>query len=823
MKKYLLAACMLSLSLSWAQETFPVNGMHEKPGTIHAFTNAHIVQNHKDVVENGTLIIQDDKIIGVGSVLNIPKGAIVHDVKGKYIYPSFIDLYSDYGMPEVKRAKWDPKPQATSNTEGAYAWNQALKPEYSAANHFISDDKKAKKLRAAGFGVVLSHHMDGIARGTGAVVSLADAVEQKSLISDRAAAFFSFKKGSSRQQYPSSLMGSIALLRQTGYDADWYKHQKNVTEKNLSLEAWNRNEDLPQIFEAGDYLSSLRADKIGDEFAKQFIFIGSGDEYKRAKDVFNLYGSFVLPLDFPKAYDVEDPWDADLVSLESMKHWEMAPYNPAILDKRKVEFTFTAKGNKHFLKHLRLAVEKGLSKETALKALTITPAKLLQMEDQLGSIAKGKMANFILCSGDLFDDKFEIYENWVQGKSHTVKDFDAINIAGDYDLQLDSIVALNIKGEGSAPKAKIVINDSTNIEVSLKVDGNLMSFNFYEKETGNWTFTGYKADSIWKGTGSNPAGEQVAWSLRKKEPAAAEAEKEETVETKEKKRKKDRAALPKVSYPSMAYGWTEAPKEAAVVFRNATVWTNEEEGILTETDVAISRGQIIAIGENLNPSEVFLKWKGSVDEVDATGMHITSGIIDEHSHIAISKGVNEGSQAVTAEVSIADVINSDDVNIYRQLAGGVTAAQLLHGSANPIGGQSGIIKLRWGNTPEDMKFKEAPGFIKFALGENVKQSNWGDFNTIRYPQTRMGVEQIYYDNFIRAKEYEQDWKKWGSLGLRKRHSANPPRRDLELQILVEILNQKRFVTCHSYIQSEINMLMHVADSMGFRMNTFTHI
>ena len=136
-------------------------------------------------------------------------------------------------------------------------------------------------------------------------------------------------------------------------------------------------------------------------------------------------------------------------------------------------------------------------------------------------------------------------------------------------------------------------------------------------------------------------------------------------------------------------------------------------------------------------------------------MHLTTGIIDEHSHIAISRGVNEGGQTVSAEVSIADVVNPDDINIYRQLAGGVTAAQLLHGSANTIGGQSALVKLKWGFSPDEMLIPNAPKFIKCALGENVKQANWGDFNTVRFPQTRMGVEQVFYDGFKYFPENEK--------------------------------------------------------------------
>jgi imidazolonepropionase-like amidohydrolase len=204
-------------------------------------------------------------------------------------------------------------------------------------------------------------------------------------------------------------------------------------------------------------------------------------------------------------------------------------------------------------------------------------------------------------------------------------------------------------------------------------------------------------------------------------------------------------------------------------------------------------------------------------------MHLTPGIIDEHSHIAISRGVNESGQANSAEVSIGNVVNSNDINIYRQLSGGVTTSQLLHGSANPIGGQSALIKLKWGTTPDEMNIDSAKGHIKFALGENVKQSNWGDSKTERFPQTRMGVEQKFYDDFFRAKEYGDNWKLYNSKNSRDKKLATAPRRDLELDALVEILNEERFITCHSYVQSEINMLMHVADSMGFKINTFTHI
>ncbi|NND10815.1 MAG: amidohydrolase, partial [Flavobacteriaceae bacterium] len=270
---------------------------------------------------------------------------------------------------------------------------------------------------------------------------------------------------------------------------------------------------------------------------------------------------------------------------------------------------------------------------------------------------------------------------------------------------------------------------------------------------------------------------------------------------KKKDEKKDMPKMLPLTYPNGAYGFTSQPRQETILFQNATVWTNENEGVLENTDVLIKNGKISKIGKNLSTS--------GAKVVDATGKHVTSGIIDEHSHIAASS-INEGGQNSSAEVSIEDVIDAEDVDIYRNLAGGVTSMQILHGSANPIGGRSAIIKLKWGASPQEMIYNNSPKFIKFALGENVKQSNWQSFG--RFPQTRMGVEQLYVDYFSRAKEYD---------ALKK--SGKPYRKDTELEVLAEILNKERFISCHSYVQSEINMLMKVAEQFNFNINTFTHI
>ncbi|HZI53115.1 MAG TPA: amidohydrolase [Chitinophagaceae bacterium] len=268
-------------------------------------------------------------------------------------------------------------------------------------------------------------------------------------------------------------------------------------------------------------------------------------------------------------------------------------------------------------------------------------------------------------------------------------------------------------------------------------------------------------------------------------------------------------------YPFEPFGWEEGlqPKQETILIKNATVWTNEREGVIQNADVLIKNGKVAAVGKNLSDA--------SARVIDGSAKHVTPGIIDEHSHIATAS-VNEGGQSVTSEVRIGDNLNPDDINIYRQLGGGVTSSHILHGSANVIGGQTQLIKMRWGANAEDLKFQNWPGQIKFALGENVKRSNFQGSNN-RYPDTRMGVEQLLVDAFTRAKDYQRAWKEYDANKNKKGTVTPVPRRDLELDALVEILNNKRFITCHSYVQSEITGAIEVANRMGYKYNTFTHI
>lgn len=828
MKRIFLVLFLFSVCIgAKAQETFVTNGTKNKIQNYYVFKNATIFKDYQTKIENGVLIIKEGKIVEVGDAasVKIPANAVVYDVKGKFIYPSLIDIYSDYGMPKVEK---DGKPnfqqQFDTKNKGAYNWNQAVHPEIESGQLFTIDNKKAEELRKLGFGTVLTHQQDGIVRGTSALVTLSDGLANEIMINEKVASHFSFDKGTSTQDYPGSLMGTIALIRQTYYDVDWYFNNKKLPEYNISLARMVENWELPSIFEVKDKLDILRADKIGDEFEMQYIFKGVGDEYERITEIKATGGKLIVPVNYPEAYDVADPYEAMLVPFRDLKSWELAPYNLGIIAKNQVEFSITTSGlkdRKDFFANLRKAIKNGLSEQDALKALTFSPASFINAYETVGSLEKDKFANFIITSSNLFDEKNVLYENWIRGKKFMINDYNIIDVRGDYHLKIqDKIYELSVKGEVEKPSGEIKLvtkNDSagfdtTKISVTIKVqDHNItLSFNPKDEFSKNMIrLSGYVNHNsvIWEGKGQLSNGDWLSWSSIKGDTFKDKKD--------EKKEKQDSLVVPKMYLPNMAYGFDSIPKAKTLLIKNTTVWTNEKDGILKNTDVLLKDGKIAQIGKNLTAD--------SAEVVDGTNKHLTSGIIDEHSHIAIKGGVNECTQAVTAEVSIADVLDCDDINIYRQLAGGVVAAQLLHGSCNPIGGQSALIKLRWGSSPEEMKIKDTHGFIKFALGENVKQSNWGPFNRSRFPQTRMGVEQVYFDAFIRAKEYQKEWDKFALLTPTQKANIVAPRIDLEMETVNEILNKERFISCHSYVQSEINMLMHVGDSMGFRVNTFTHI
>ena len=794
-----------------AQEYFPNNeGVQNKNNNYVVFTNAKIYVTPTQIIEKGSLLIQNGKVIGAGNNISIPKNCTTINLEGKSIYPSFIDIYTDFG---IEKPTNNSKPGGLlydTKREGFY-WNENIRPEVNAYENFKYDQTKATELLKAGFGVVGTHVQDGIARGTGTLIALNNSDRSNRLLSNKITNHFGFTRSvATNQAYPSSLMGMMALLRQMYLDKNWYKNGNSKT-KDLSLEVLINNEKLVQIFTSEDKLNSLRASKLGKEFGLNYVLKGAGNEFERIEEIKKTNSKFIIPINFPEAYDVSNPYQADQMDLSTLRFWNQAPTNLKVLSDNNIEFALTTDKLKKlddFRTNLLKAIKYGFDKTKALEALTTIPASILGKSAKIGSLKNGSFANFVITSGPIFDEKTILYENWVQGTKFVVNDITAKDIRGNYNLTIENdTYKWKIDGEIAAPKSEITTANNKKISSKLVVANNWITALIKSKDTIKTSFTrltGFVENTqTLSGKAILPNGTEIKWSATKTSPFVAVIDSS----------KVEKPNVIPVTFPNIAFGNTQKPTQQTILFKNATVWTNEKEGILQETDVLVKNGKIATIGKNISDTSATI--------IDAKGKHLTSGIIDEHSHIAISRGVNEGGHNSSAEVTIQDVVNSEDINIYRDLAGGVTTSQLLHGSANAIGGRSAIVKWKWGLSPEELLYENQPQFIKFALGENPKQSNWGNINPTRFPQSRMGVEQVFTDYFQRAKEYDEAWRKYNSNS--KKDKTKAPRVDLELQTIAEIINKQRFITCHSYVQSEILMLMNVAEKFNFKVNTYTHI
>lgn len=810
-------------SLTWADQTTPVRGLHQYDPNLIAFTNATIIPEPGKKIESATLVIENGLIKNVAKGLRAPAGARVIDATGYTIYPGFIDPYSNYGVTKPEQSgplTRGQMPQYSNAREGGNAsnaaihaeknWYESAKPNKSEANRYID----------LGFTAVQTARLDGIFRGRAATLSLADKIPNDILYQPKARHFASFDKGSSKQQYPSSLMGSVALIRQALSDAAWYKEAYGLTSSNGAVEynaALAALANLSQegvVFEASDELNLLRAARLFKEFSTPITVVGSGYEYARLNEIKQSGATLVLPLNYPAAPSVTAQYSELDVPLADLRHWERAPGNLAAVSEAGIKFAVTSYGldNKaDFWPNLRKAVNYGLSKDSALAALTTVAADVAGISSQAGRLQQGYRADLVVTRGDIFENG-DIVSVWLQGQEKKLSAMHPAQFAGVYDFNIQGHAAqLSLVGD-KALKGTLITPEGEVTVRHLNVSADKVQF---VAELASLSTPGTYRFEL---TQLNQTEFSVQLVDTKGQPSVIVATRADKVGQAEQA---SIASAPPVytsqlTWPNTGFGSQQKPQQQNVHFKNATIWTSDSQGVLHEADLIIRNGLIYQIGTNL-------KTPRGYEVIDATDMHITPGFIDEHSHIAISQGVNEGTEAVTAEAHIGDVVNPDDIHIYRSLAGGVTVAHLLHGSANPIGATGQAIKLRWGEGAEGLKFKEVPPTIKMALGENVKQSNWGDMNRIRYPQTRMGVAAIMRDYFQQAREYEAAKKKYANLSRSERKRTAPPRTDYRMETLLQIINNERHTHVHSYVASEILALMDVVEQLGFRIHTFTHV
>jgi imidazolonepropionase-like amidohydrolase len=799
---------------------------------VHALVGARIVTAPGQVTEGGTIVLRDGLIAAVGASVPVPADARVWPSEGLTVYPGLVDAFVTPAPsptpppppPGTAPSARRPEPAPPAGPRGAAHALSSVTPEKRVVELPPLGQGQVEALRAAGFAVAQVAPASGIVRGQSAIVALSGATPNRSVVKADAAQVVAFAP--ERQAYPASLMGAIAVVRQAFRDAAWYRDaraaQGRAPEKAERPEenpAWAALEPAlsrrqPVLFVVDEMLGVLRAGAVAREAGLAAQVAVAGDEYKRVKEVAALGLPLIVPVSFLDPPDVADPDLGLEVGIEELRHFDQGPGNAAALRRAGVTFALTTRGLKDvkaFRDHVARAIERGLTADDALAATTTVPARLLGLEHRLGTLAPGKAANLTVTRGDLFARKSRVSEVWVDGERFPVMEKDAPGPKGRFEIAWGDAKGTLDVAQDKDPSARLTVGGETLVARDVRIGGPSASFTVTRggrEERFDLT------EARERLTGSAmAAGAVVAVTGRRTgepEPPRSregEAKKEPTPDP-------SPVATPVVMGVSEPWRMAIPAQPAVLLVKNATLWTAGPQGTIEGADLLVKAGKIAAVGKGL------VAPAGAVT-VDATGRHLVPGIIDAHSHAAILGSVNECTNSVTAEVRVEDVVNSESVNIYRQLAGGTTVMHLLHGSCNAIGGQSALIKNRWGAPPDGLLFLGAPPTIKFALGENPKRANAAAFLAAqprRYPATRGGVEQVVRDAFTRARDHRE-----ALADFRAGRRLTPPRPDLLAEAVLEILEKKRLIHAHSYRQDEILMLMRVAEEFGIRVQTFQHV
>ncbi|NNK63488.1 MAG: amidohydrolase family protein [Gemmatimonadetes bacterium] len=795
-----------------ATRTQPIEGIRDNTTTFHALTGARVVTGPGQVIDGATIVLRDGIIQAVGSNVDAPAGARVWDLSGHTVYPGFIDAHADLDMDDVPEG----------GDVGPTHWNPQVRAWFSTTMNLTDDADRRAALRSQGFGTALVVPKQGIFRGQASVVDLGEGnVRDRVLRPDlvQSVGFQrSFELGGS---YPNSPMGTISLMEQTLMDTDWYMRAWDAYESSGraflppetsaalgALEAAAQGEQ-PVLFEARSEEEYLRAYRIANEYGVTPWFRGSGFEYRMLDVLRGRTEPLVVPIGFPDAPDVGDPEAALNASLQDLRHWYLAPTNPAQLADAGVAFAITTDGVaslNEFLPNVRTAVARGLSPADALAALTTTPAGWLGIDRTHGTIAEGKVANLVVSEGDLFTEEATVRNVWVEGMPYEVSRAAQIDPRGtwsiassdewgfDATLSLEGSLnrlrgSIDVEGQSIALQSASVVAETGRLEA--RFDGEGLGYE------GVVLLAGSVDDDSFYGWSSLPNGADPTFTGQRTEAFEGDARGVVAMDVPE-------LELPFIR-PMMEFGVSSIPQQpAAVVVRNATVWTQGEGGMMENADLLVEAGRVVAVGQDLDAPS------GAV-EIDGTGKHVTPGLIDPHIHSGTT-GTNESGFAIVPEVQMGDVVTHNNIWMYRQLAGGLTSAHIKHGSANPIGGENVIVKMRWGALPDEIRYDgPTTRTVKFALGENPKRRE------NRYPDTRMGTMEIIRDHFKAARDYEADWAAWEESG-----AGVPPRRDQRMEAILDILNQELLVSSHGYRQDEFLALIRLAEEFDFRIQTLQH-
>ncbi len=760
--------------------------------TPTAIVNATIITGTGDTIEQGTIVLDRGRIVAVGRNVQIPKNALRLDAVGLYVYPGFIDAHSHQGIDDVKRTveqrerteDRNPDPSEGPYTATRFANRRGLAPQTKARDLYTPKEEQLQAYRDLGFTAALIAPRYGILSGTSDLVCLSDDPIRRAVLLPDAAMHGSFtplEKGF----YPRTLLGVFAQFRQVMLDAQWHAkleklHQRRPTatprapvDPALTSLRPLLSGSKKLIFEANTENEIRRALKLADEFSIEIVISGAREAWKvidilKAKRVplivsikfdkepklglshenqkpagQNALGSSRLSAltkseneNVLSASSTENKLEAErLAYLEPLKlrverrrRWSEQVANIIKLSEAGVPFALRTSDFKkpgEFFVSVRRLLELGLPEEALIQALSVTPAKILGFDAQLGTIAPGKIANLTIATKQISDKNAVAKYVFIDGKRF------------DRDSEQTQKPTQDTK-----PATKKMPADSAAELAFLK--------------------TLPKAD----------------W------PIETEADRKPRTQT-----------------------------HGTVFIQNGTILPVTSPR-LESASILIRDGKIAAMDKSLTPPP-------GVTVIDATGRFIVPGLVDCHSHLGVD-AINESPLAISAEVRMEDVLDPHAVGLFRAIAGGTTTHHVMHGSANPIGGQNTIVKIKYGKPAEEMLFQGAPPTVKFALGENVIHANfpkrWGK----RYPVSRMGVEGTIRTALEAAHTYRMKFDTYREQ-LQAGLDVAPPRRDLRLEALADILAGNLTVHSHCYRSDEILRLLAVAEEFGVRIGVLQHV
>ncbi len=869
-----------TIALLMLASVIPVRAAEEvtdRPSAEFFLQDGRVIMAPGEVLEKASVLIRRGRIVAVGADLMPPASAEIVPCAGLTIIPGFLDAGNTALLdPEVKLPSVEARPVDIARQPLVSVPaddHRALTPQFPSATAFRTSGNELEQYRQAGFGAVHLTPTGRIASGQTSVVLLSGRPVRESQLPFTPLSVFRLYERRSNE-YPSTLMGVHAHLRQHFFDTARWLQQKQLhhdgvpgidrPENDPVWEAFAKVQQGEQttLFEVDSPDDFERALRFAEEQKLKLAFWG-GAPPRRSLDVLKQRAiPTIVQIDFGEVPKTEapkaDPNKADdeyaevaepqVVRDQKKQRWQERVRVLGDYEKAGVPFAISTAGLKNpydLFKALREAIKEGLSRDGALAALTTRPAGMLGVDRDLGRIAPGLIANVVVMTGPLDHDQTKVRFNFIEGRkfefhrdskpvpAESTPAAAPLSVAGTWQLQIEagdmpSQATLEltqnggrISGRMASPQGDGLVTsgeatkDTAKWEVSIGTGDRALVLKFDAKREG---------DGL-SGNVKSAFGAPAKWTAKSASPAIPQSANAAAVQLGGIDPSDEPKPVSALQPTTPVIATVEFPEDRSarklktggnVLIKNATVITVTGP-ILEKHSILVRGGKIAAIGPDLLPDP-------NVTVIDATGRFVMPGIIDTHSHIMMSNGlggVNEATHSIVCEVRVNDIINTADPQEYRALAGGVTTIRLLHGSANVIGGQDAVVQLKIGESAADHLWPGGSSGVKFALGENVK------FRSGRFPNTRLGVEATLQRAFVEALEYRKDWQAYDRAVKQAEDEARkkllPPRHDLRLEALAQILSQEKFIHSHCYRSDEILMLLRVAEHHGIRVRSLQHV